>query len=129
MERQTHLYDANNKVLGRLSTEVARVLTGKGKVDYTPHIDDGDAVVIINAKQIHVTGNKEKDKRYYRYSGYPGGMRTATVEEMREKDARKILQHAIHGMLPKNKLGRQMQKRLFVYNDANHDKKIDVTHA
>lgn len=128
MERQTHLYDANNKVLGRLSTEVANVLSGKRKVNYTPHIDDGDTVVIINAKQIHVTGNKEKDKRYYRYSGYPGGMRSATVEEMREKDARKILQHSICGMLPKNKLGRQMQKRLFIYNEANHDKKIDVTH-
>lgn len=129
MERQTHLYDANDKVLGRLSSEVARVLTGKGKVDYAPHIDDGDIVVIINADKIHLSGNKEKDKRYYRYSGYPGGMRSATVEELREKDARKIIEHAVHGMLPKNKLGRAMQKRLFIYNDDKHDKKIDVTHA
>lgn len=128
MERQYHLFDANNKVLGRLSTEIAAMLTGKNKVNYTPHIDGGDAVVVINAQKVRVTGNKELGKVYYNYTGYAGGIKKATVKELREKDASEIIRKSVVGMLPKNKLGRQMQKRLFVYNGSEYSEKIDVTH-
>ncbi len=129
MKRQTHLFDAQNKVLGRLATEIATVLSGKDRVDYTPHIDDGGTVVVINAARVHLTGTKELDKKYHRYTGYSGGIRTITVKEQREKDAREIIRVAVKGMLPKNKLGRAMQKRLFIYNDAAYTEHIDVTHA
>ncbi|PID52617.1 MAG: 50S ribosomal protein L13 [Candidatus Moraniibacteriota bacterium] len=129
MERQYHLFDANNKVLGRLSTEVAKILSGKNKVDYTPHIDDGDAVVIINADKIKLTGNKETDKKYYSFSGYHGGITEKTVKELREENASEIIRKSVVGMLPKNKLGRQMQKRLFIYNNDEHTKQIHVEHA
>ena len=128
MERQYHLFDAKKYVLGRLSTEIAKILAGKNKVDYTPHIDGGDAVVVINAEKINVTGNKENDKKYYSYSGYHGGITETTVKELREKKPEEIVRKAVVGMLPKNKLGRQMQKRLFVYAGGEHDKNIDVTH-
>ena len=128
MERQYHLFDANEKVLGRFATEGVGVLSGKNKVDYTPHIDGGDVVVIINADKIRLTGNKENDKRYYRFTGYPGGIKDVTVKQQREKDASKIISQAVGGMLPKNKLGSRMKKRLFISNDENHKYTIDVTH-
>lgn len=128
MKRQYHLFDANNKVLGRFATEVAGVLSGKNKVDYTPHIDGGDVVVITNADKIRLTGNKENDKRYYRFTGYPGGIKNVTVKQQREKDASQIISQAVGGMLPKNKLGRQMKKRLFVLNGDKHNYTIDVTY-
>ncbi len=128
MERQYHLFDAKNYVLGRLSTEIAKILTGKNKVDYTPHIDGGDAVVVINAKKIKLTGNKENDKKYYSHSGYIGGISETTVKELREDKPEEIIRKAVVGMLPKNKLGRQMQKRLFIYAGEKHDKNIDITH-
>ena len=128
MERQYHLFDAKNYVLGRLSTEIAKILTGKNKVDYTPHIDGGDAVVVINAKKIKLTGNKENDKKYYSHSGYIGGISETTVKELREDKPEEIIRKAVVGMLQKNKLGRQMQKRLFIYAGEKHDKNIDITH-
>lgn len=128
MKRQYHLFDANNKVLGRLSTEIAQVLSGKNKVDYTPHVDAGDAVVVINARQIKLTGNKETDKKYHSFSGYHGGITEKTVKELREENAGEIIRKSVVGMLPKNKLGSQMQKRLFIFNDSEHTKQIDVVH-
>jgi len=128
MERQYHLFDAKNYILGRVSTEIAQILSGKNKVDYTPHIDGGDAVVVINAEKIQLTGNKENDKKYYSHSGYHGGITETTVKEMREDRPEEIIRKAVVGMLPKNKLGRQMQKRLFIYAGEEHDKSIDVTH-
>ncbi len=128
MERQYHSFDAKDYVLGRLSTEVAQILSGKNKVDYTPNIDGGDVVVIFNAVKIVLTGNKETDKKYYNYSGYMGGMKETTVKEMREKKPEEILRRSIVGMLPKNKLGRQMQKRLFIYAGENHGRQIDIIH-
>lgn len=128
MKRQYHLFDADGKILGRLSTEAVTVLSGKNKVDYTPHIDAGDFVVIINAKKIVLTGNKENDKIYYRFSGYPGGISKASVKEQREKDASKIIRQAVLGMLPKNKLGKAMLTRLFIFNDDNCSLNIDVKH-
>ena len=129
MERQYHLFDANNKVLGRLSTEIVLTLTGKNKVNYTPHIDGGDVVVVINAQKVRVTGNKETGKKYYNYTGFAGGIKEATVKELREKNAGEIIRKSVEGMLPKNKLGKQMQTRLFIYNGSDFSEKIDVTHA
>lgn len=128
MERQYHLFDANNKVLGRLSTDIAKVLSGKNKVDYTPHIDAGDAVVVINAQKVKLTGNKENDKKYYSFSGYHGGITEKTVKELRKENAGEIIRKSVAGMLPKNKLGKKMQTRLFIFNDAEHNKQIDIVH-
>ena len=128
--RQYHLYDAKDKVLGRLATEIARVLSGRDKVDYEPHVDGGDIVVVINVEKIAVTGRKETQKRYRRYSGYPGGLSERTLREQREKDARKILEHAVYGMLPKNKLRARMMKRLRLYVGSEHPHKtIHVDHT
>jgi len=127
--RKYHLFDANGKILGRLATEIAQVLSGKGRVDYAPHRDQGDFVVVINAKKIDVTGNKEKQKKYNQFSGYPGGIKTATLEELRDKDPGKIIESAVAGMLPKNKLQAKRMKRLFMYAGKDHDQKvIHVTH-
>ena len=124
-----YLFDAKDRILGRLATKIACVLRGKNKVGFTSHIDDGDAIVVINAQQVSVSGKKEEDKIYFHYTGYPGGIRQITLQEQREKDARKIISHAVIGMLPKNKLSRQMQKRLFVYNNDKHPhKNVDLTY-
>ncbi len=128
MERQYHLFDANNKVLGRLSTEIAMILSGKNKVDYTPHIDGGDTIVVINAQKVKLTGNKDNKKKYFDYTGYAGGIKEKTAGELRKTNASEIIRRSVVGMLPKNKLGSQMQKRLFIYNDATHSKKIDIEH-
>lgn len=125
MKRQYHLFDASGKVLGRLATELAGVLSGKNKVDYTPHIDGGDFAVVINAEKVILTGNKENDKVYHRFSGYPGGITGVTVKQQREKDASKIIHQAVFGMMPKNKLGKCMLTRLFVFNDDKHDLKCN----
>lgn len=128
MTRKYHLFDAQNKVLGRLSTEVAKVLSGRNNVDYTPHIDGGDFVVIINSDKIRVTGNKLEGKMYHRFSGYPGGITSIALKDLLKKDSRKVIQNAVYGMLPKNKLRSPMMKRLLVFKDATHDHKIDITH-
>jgi large subunit ribosomal protein L13 len=129
MKRQYHLFDAQGKVLGRLSTEIAKVLSGRNKVDYTPHIDGGDFVVVINASQIKVTGKKLTDKIYHSFSGYPGGITAIAFQDLLAKDPRKVIQNAVYGMLPKNKLRDKMMPRLLVYGDAQHEhKNIEVTH-
>ncbi len=128
MERKTHLFDANGKILGRLATEVATVLSGKKKVDYAPHIDGGDIVVITNMDKIAVTGNKLEDKIYHRFSGYPGGITSIALKDLLAKDAGKVMMNAVNGMLPKNKLRDKMMKRLHPIVGSEHQYKIDITH-
>ena len=110
--REWHHYDAEGQVLGRLAVEIAKKLMGKDKVSYTPHVDGGDYVVVVNAEKIAVTGKKLTDKKYYRHSGYPGGLKTRSLEEMLAKKPTEVLRKAVERMLPKNKLGRQMINRL-----------------
>ena len=110
--REWHHYDAEGQILGRLAVEIAKKLMGKDKVSYTPHVDGGDYVVVVNAEKIAVTGKKLTDKKYYRHSGYPGGLKTRSLEEMLAKKPTEVLRKAVERMLPKNKLGRQMINRL-----------------
>jgi large subunit ribosomal protein L13 len=114
------LVDAKNEVLGRLASQVAKMIRGKHKPSYTPHIDCGDNVIVINADQIRLTGKKWSDKEYVHYTGYPGGKRTRTPKDLMEKDPTKIVEKAVHGMLPKNRLGNKLQKNLFVYAGEEH---------
>ena len=128
-KRQYHLFDAEGKVLGRLATEIAKTLSGRNKVDYTPHIDGGDFAIVINADKIRVTGNKLEDKLYHKYSGYPGGITTIALKDLLKKDSRQVINKAVFGMLPKNKLRAKMMLRLRVFTGAEHDQKtIEVTH-
>ncbi|MDX1777839.1 MAG: 50S ribosomal protein L13 [Thermodesulfobacteriota bacterium] len=120
IERSWFLVDAENKVLGRLAAKVAAVLRGKHKPVFTPHVDTGDFVIVINADKIHLTGTKLDNKMYYRHSGYPGGIKGVSAGEMLEKKPEAIIQHAVKGMLPKNKLGRQQLKKLKVYAGTEH---------
>jgi len=115
-----HLVDASGVPLGRLATRIATLLRGKHKPMYTPHIDTGDYVVVLNASQVKLTGNKLDQKIYDRYSGYPSGRRTRTAREMLEKRPEEVITIAVRGMLPKNRLGRQMIKKLKVYADGRH---------
>ena len=115
-----HLIDAENAVVGRLAAQVAAVIRGKHKPEFTPHVDGGDFVVIVNADKVRFTGKKETDKTYFRHSGYPGGVTLQTPREVREKHPERILERAVKGMLPKNRLGRQMAKKLKVYAGAEH---------
>lgn len=128
IERKTHLFDAKGKILGRLAGEAALILRGKNKVDFDMAKDLGDAVVIINSDNIKVSGNKEQGKIYYRFSGYPGGIRSKSLGEQRKEDSRKLLYWAIRGMLPKNSLRDRMLKRLHIFKGDQHDKKIDIQH-
>ncbi|MEI9966291.1 MAG: 50S ribosomal protein L13 [Candidatus Moraniibacteriota bacterium] len=129
IDRKYHLYDAQGKILGRLATELATVLSGKSKVDYAPHIDGGDFVILINADGIDVTGNKRHDKIYHRFSGFPGGIHSIALKDQLKKDSRRVLHQAVRGMLPKNKLRDRMLTRLFIYPGAEHQHKtIHVTH-
>ncbi len=118
--RAWHVIDATDVVLGRLATHAATLLRGKHKPTYAPHMDTGDFVVIINAEKISVSGNKRTDKFVYRHSGYPGGLRKRSVGEMIDKHPDRLVEKAIQGMLPKNKLGRAMSKKLKVYAGPNH---------
>jgi large subunit ribosomal protein L13 len=128
-KRQYHLFDAQGKVLGRMATEIAKILDGRNKVDYTPNIDGGDFVVVINADKIRVTGNKLEGKIYHHFSGYPGGISSISLKNLLKKDSKKVIQNAVYGMLPKNKLRDKMMLRLYVYADAQHNhKNIGVTH-
>ena len=106
--------------MGRLATVIATKLTGKDKPQYSPHVLTGDSIIVLNAKKIAVTGAKMTDKKYYRHSGYPGGLTETTLEEQLEKDPRRVIEHAVRGMLPKNKLARHMMGRLHVYPGAEH---------
>ena len=118
--REWLLIDAQDQVLGRVASKAAHILRGKHKPTYTPHVDTGDFVVIINADMIRVTGKKLTDKEYYRHSGYPGGLKCETFEEAMEKHPERVSEHAVKGMLPKNTLGRAMAKKLKVYAGAEH---------
>lgn len=120
VEREWLLIDATDMVLGRLATEVASILKGKRKPQYTPHVDTGDFVIIINADKVRVTGNKAQSKEYYRHSGYPGGLKCETFAEAMQKHPERVIEHAVYGMLPKTTLGRQMGRKLKVYAGAEH---------
>ncbi len=112
--------DADNKVLGRLATRIAALLKGKHKADFSPHIDMGDGVVVINCEKIRVTGKKSEEKVYKRFSGYPGGLKQEKYESLMKRRPHEILRHAVKGMLPKNKIGRRMIKRLKIYAGDKH---------
>lgn len=120
VEREWLLIDAEDQVLGGVASKAAHILRGKHKPQYTPHVDTGDFVVIINADKIRVTGVKATDKEYYRHSGYPGGLKCETFQEAMEKHPERVIEHAVKGMLPKNTLGRAMGKKLKVYAGSEH---------
>lgn len=129
-KRAVHLFDAQGKVLGRLATEIATIISGKNKVNYAPHIDGGDAIVVVNTDGIEVTGNKAHSKIYNRFSGYPGGITAISFKDQRKKDSRKLIWQAVYGMLPKNSLRAKMLTRLKLFRDAEYGKRqIDVTHS
>jgi large subunit ribosomal protein L13 len=119
-ERNWLLVDASGKTLGRLATQIADILRGKRKPEYTPHIDTGDFVVVVNAEKVHVTGNKLQAKLYRRHSGYPGGLRERTLEEMLERRPQEVIRLAVKGMLPRNRLARQQLRKLRVYAGPDH---------
>ena len=119
-ERNWLLVDANGRTLGRLATQIADALRGKRKPEYTPHIDTGDFVVVINAEKIHVSGNKRTDKRYYRHSGYPGGLRSRSLQEMLDRRPEEVIRHAVKGMMPRNRLARKQLTKLKIYAGAEH---------
>lgn len=120
VERKWYLVDATDKTLGRLATEVATLLRGKHKPEYTPHVDTGDFVVVINAEKVRLTGNKWKDKIYYRHTGYTGGLKETTASEMLQKHPTRLIEFAVRGMLPKTSLGRKQGKKLKVYAGSEH---------
>ena len=120
IERRWYVVDAEGRTLGRLATQIADTLRGKTKPQYTPHVDTGDFVVVINAEKIHVTGNKLADKRYYRHSGYPGGIRSRTLSEMLERRPEEVIRKAVKGMMPRNRLARQQLTKLKVYAGPEH---------
>lgn len=120
IERKWFVVDAEGQTFGRLSSEVASILRGKYKPTFTPHVDTGDYVIIINADKIQFTGKKATDKVYYRHSGYTGGIKSVTAGELREKNPVRLMENAIQGMLPKNPLGRKTAKKLFVYAGSEH---------
>lgn len=120
-DKQWLMVDAEGQNLGRLASKVAKMLRGKHKPNFTPHSDCGDYVVIVNADKINLTGNKWEDKVYQRVSGYPGGQRSETATQVFKKDATRIIEHAVKGMLPKNKLGRKIYKNMKVYVGSEHE--------
>ncbi len=120
IEREWYVVDAKGKTLGRLATEIARILRGKHKPYYAPHLDTGDYVIVINAGQVRVTGRKLDQKIYYRHSGYPGGLKQITLRRQLEKHPDRVIRAAVWGMLPHNRLGRRMFKKLKVYADDKH---------
>ncbi len=120
LKRDWYVVDAANKVLGRMSTKIATYLRGKHKPIFSPHVDCGDYVVVVNAAKVQVTGKKEQKKLYFTHSGYPGGQKLLSFEKMMEKSPEKVILHAVAGMLPKNRLGRQILKKLKVYAGDKH---------
>lgn len=128
IKRSWHLIDFKDKILGRASTEIAKLLMGKGKPYFVRNLDTGDYVVAINAKYVKVTGKKEKQKKYYRYSGYPGGLRSETLEDLRKRKPEEVIRHAVRGMLPQNKLRDKMIKRLFIFPEVEHSYLDKIKH-
>ena len=121
IKRNWFVLDATNLVLGRMATKIADKIRGKDKPTYTPHVDSGDYVVVINAEKICVTGNKFENKKYYKHSLYPGGLKSQTFKELNEKHPERIIEEAVKGMLPKNKLGKSIIKKLKVFKGPEHD--------
>ena len=121
VKRDWFVIDAENKVLGRLATEIARRLRGKHKAEYTPHVDTGDYIVVINADKVAVTGNKFKNKIYNHHTGYPGGLKSVTFDKLQATKPEMIIEKAVKGMLPKNPLGRDMFRKLKVYAGSEHN--------
>lgn len=121
VKRDWYVVDATDKVLGRLASEIARRLRGKHKAEYTPHVDTGDYIVVVNVEKLRVTGNKAEDKKYYRHSGYPGGIYETTFGKMQAKFPGRALEKAVKGMLPKGPLGYAMFRKLKVYSGATHE--------
>ena len=120
IERKWHLIDASDKTLGRIATRIAGLLMGKYKPIFSPNLDTGDFVVVINADKVRITGNKAKQKLYYRHSGYPGGLKSISLEKMMQTDPTRVIEHAVGGMLPHTRLGANMKKRLKVYTGEAH---------
>ena len=120
VERDWYIVDAENKTLGRLSTEIARRLRGKHKPEYTPHVDTGDYIVVINAEKVYVSGNKRTDKMYYHHTGYIGNLKSISFDKLIEKAPERVIETAVKGMLPKNPLGRAMYKKMKVYAGSEH---------
>lgn len=124
IKREWHFIDAKDQILGRLATQVATILMGKNKTKYVPYLDNGDYVVITNAKQIKVTGKKMQDKKYVRHSGYPGGLKVEILGKILPVKSEKVIEHAVWGMLPHTKLGRAMFKKLKVFAESKHPFKV-----
>ncbi|MBI4039627.1 50S ribosomal protein L13 [Candidatus Daviesbacteria bacterium] len=120
IKRQWQLIDARDQILGRMATRIATLLLGKGKPYFVPHMDCGDYVVVVNAGKVKTTGRKQEQKQYSRYSGYPGGLKKTSLAILREKKPTEVIKHAVRGMMPHNKLGRQSIKKLFVFEGGNH---------
>ena len=121
IQRKWYVVDATDKVLGRLASEVASILRGKNKPTYTPNMDTGDYVIIVNAEKIKLTGNKREQKEYKYHTGYPGGLKSVSYDVLLDKNPEKVIERAVKGMLPHNKLGSQMYKKLKVYAGPNHE--------
>ncbi len=121
VKRNWYVIDAEGKILGRLASEIARRLRGKHKPEYTPHVDTGDYIIVINAEKVKVTGRKEQQKVYYHHSGYPGGIKSITLNKQRAQHPERIIEIAVRGMLPKNPLGRAMFRKLKVYAGSQHN--------
>ncbi|MGP1939429.1 MAG: 50S ribosomal protein L13 [Arsenophonus sp. ET-DL9-MAG3] len=121
VKREWYIINADGKTLGRLATEIARYLRGKHKVEYTPHVDTGDYIIVVNAAKVIVTGNKHKEKIYYRHTGYIGGIKQTTFEEMIIRHPERIIEIAVRGMLPKGPLGRVMYRKMKVYSGSKHN--------
>ncbi len=120
VEQKWFVIDGEDQILGRLASQVAILIRGKHKPQFTPHLDLGDHVIVINAEKIRVTGRKREQKTYTRYSGYPSGLKSTTLDDMMQSRPERVLHHAVKGMLPKNRLGRQMIKKLKIYNGVDH---------
>lgn len=120
VKRDWFVVDASDKVLGRLATEIARRLRGKHKTEYTPHVDTGDYIVVVNVEKLLVTGNKAQDKMYYRHTGFPGGIRETSFTKLQQRHPGRVLEHAVKGMLPKGPLGYAMLKKMKCYAGAEH---------
>ena len=121
VNKEWFIVNAENEVLGRLASKVAKIMRGKNKPDFTPHVDCGDNVIVINAEKIRFTGKKLTDKQYIRHSGYPGGQKSETADAIMKKNPAKIVENAVKGMLPKNRLGNAIFKNLYVYNGSEHE--------
>jgi len=121
VRRDWFVIDAKDKTLGRMATEIARRLRGKHKPEYTPHVDTGDYIVVVNAEKVQVTGNKQKDKMYHRHTGYPGGLKSMSFEKMIQSHPERLIELTVKGMLPKNPLGRAMLKKLKVFAGPEHN--------